>query len=104
MKNILVLLFCLLFVQTHLYSAELAKDGATDWKIVLPNEPTIVEKTAARELSEHLKLVTCASQKLRPCFMARTCVGLDRKLAILARRASEGIAQSRCASLACAAG
>jgi hypothetical protein len=60
MKNILVLLFCLLFVQTHLHSAELAKDGATDWKIVLPNEPTIVEKTAARELSEHLKLVTGA--------------------------------------------
>ena len=60
MKNTLVLLSCLLFVQTHLYSAELAKDGATGWEIVLPNEPTIVEKTAARELSEHLKLVTGA--------------------------------------------
>jgi hypothetical protein len=30
--------------------------------------------------------------------------GLDRKLAILARRASEGIAQNRYASLACASG
>ena len=30
--------------------------------------------------------------------------GLDRNLAILARRASEGIARSRCASLACASG
>jgi hypothetical protein len=29
---------------------------------------------------------------------------LDRNLATLARRASEGIAQSRCASLACASG
>jgi len=38
----------------------MTKDGATAWKIVLPNEPTPVEKTAARELSEHLKLVTGA--------------------------------------------
>jgi hypothetical protein len=60
MKNVLVLLICLLSVQSHLYSAELAKDGATDWKIVLPNKPTLVEQTAARELSEHLKLVTGA--------------------------------------------
>jgi hypothetical protein len=30
--------------------------------------------------------------------------GLDRNLATRARRASEGIAQSRCASLACASG
>ena len=30
--------------------------------------------------------------------------GLNRNVAILARRASEGIAQSRCASLACASG
>ena len=47
--------------QTNLFSAELAKDGTTTWKIVLPNEPTPVEKTAARELSEHLKLVTGAN-------------------------------------------
>jgi len=60
MKRTLIPLFCLLFLQTDLYSAELAKDGATGWKIVLPDEPTIVEKTAARELSEHLKLVTGA--------------------------------------------
>jgi hypothetical protein len=61
MKRILLLLFCLLFLQMYLYSAELAKDGATGWKIVLPDEPTIVEKTAARELSEHLKLATGAN-------------------------------------------
>jgi hypothetical protein len=61
MKRTLLPLFSVLFLQTYLYSAELAKDGATPWKIVLPNEPTIVEKTAARELSEHLKLVTGAS-------------------------------------------
>ena len=60
MKRTLLVLSCLLFVQTQLYSAELAKDGATDWRIVLPDEPTIVEKTAARELSEHLQLVTGA--------------------------------------------
>ena len=60
MKRILLPLFCLLFLQTYLYSAELAKDGATAWKIVLPENATIVEKTAARELAEHLKLVTGA--------------------------------------------
>ena len=41
MKKTLLPLFCLLFLQTYLYSAELAKDGATGWKIVLPDEPTI---------------------------------------------------------------
>ncbi len=60
MKRTLPLLFGLLFSQTFSYSAELAKDGATVWKIVLPAKPTPVEKTAARELSEHLKLVTGA--------------------------------------------
>ncbi|MBM4092426.1 MAG: DUF4838 domain-containing protein, partial [Planctomycetes bacterium] len=55
-----ILLSCLLFLPAVSYSAELAKDGATVWKIVLPDEPTLVEKTAARELSEHLKLVTGA--------------------------------------------
>ncbi len=61
MKKTLFLLCCFLVPQTNLFSAELAKDGATGWKIVLPNEPTPVEKTAARELSEHLKLVTGAN-------------------------------------------
>ena len=60
MKRTLLLLSCLLLSQTHVYSAELAKDGATSWKIVLPDAPTLVEKTAARELAEHLKLVTGA--------------------------------------------
>jgi len=60
MKRTLPLLFCLLLLQTSLYSAELAKAGKTSWKIVLPDEPTIVEKTAASELFEHLKLVTGA--------------------------------------------
>jgi hypothetical protein len=59
MKRSLLLLLCLL-LQINLHSAELAKDGATRWKIVLPDEPTIVEKTAARELAENLKLVTGA--------------------------------------------
>jgi hypothetical protein len=53
MKRTLLLLSCLLVVQTHVNSAELAKDGATSWKIVLPDAPTLVEKTAARELAEH---------------------------------------------------
>ncbi len=61
MKRILLPLLCLLFLQTYAYSAELTRDGATAWKIVLPNEPTIVEKTAARELSEHLRLVSGAA-------------------------------------------
>ena len=60
MKRTLLLLSCLLVLQTHLNSAELAKGGATGWKIVLPDEPTIVEKAAARELADHLKLVTGA--------------------------------------------
>ena len=60
MKRTLLSLFCLVFLPTHVYSAELAKDGTTGWKIVLPDEPAIVEKTAAHELSEHLKLVTGA--------------------------------------------
>jgi hypothetical protein len=60
MKRTPLLLVCLLSWQAHSYSAELARDGATGWKIVLPDEPTMVEKTAARELSEHLRLVTGA--------------------------------------------
>lgn len=60
MKRTLLLLSCLLVLQTHLNSAELAKGGATGWKISLPDEPTKVEKAAAGELSEHLKLVTGA--------------------------------------------
>ena len=60
MKTTLLSLFCLLFLQTQASAVELAKDSATGWKIVLPNEPTLVEKTAARELAEHLKLVTGA--------------------------------------------
>jgi hypothetical protein len=39
---------------------ELARSGATAWKIVLPDAPNPVEKTAARELAEHLKQVTGA--------------------------------------------
>jgi hypothetical protein len=61
MKKVLVPLFCLLSWQAYLYPADLAKDGATAWRIVLPDEPTVVEKTAARELAEHLKLVTGAA-------------------------------------------
>ena len=57
-KTLFLPLFCLVFLPAELYSAELAKEGATGWRIVLPDGPTIVEQTAARELSEHLKLVT----------------------------------------------
>ena len=60
MQKTLLLLCCLQPLQTELYSAELASSGATGWRIVLPNEPTLVEKTAARELAEHLKLVAGA--------------------------------------------
>ena len=60
MKRTLLFVLCLPFLQTGLYSAELARDGATGWKIVLPAEPALVEQTAARELAEHLKLVTGA--------------------------------------------
>ena len=37
MKKTLLLSFGLLLLQTCSYSAELAKDGATSWKIVLPD-------------------------------------------------------------------
>lgn len=60
MRRTLRLSFGLFVLQTCLYAAELTKDGATGWSIVLPDEPTPVEKTAARELAEHLKLVTGA--------------------------------------------
>jgi len=60
MRRTLLLSFGLLVLQTCLDAAELAKDGTTGWRIVLPDEPTMVEKTAARELAEHLKLVTGA--------------------------------------------
>ena len=51
MRRALVALVCLLSLPTSLVAVELAKDGATAWKIVLPNRPTTVEKTAARELA-----------------------------------------------------
>lgn len=60
MKKTLLVAIGLLFLPAAVDGAELAKDGATGWKIVLPDQPTAVEKTAARELSEHLKLVTGA--------------------------------------------
>jgi hypothetical protein len=60
MKTFFFPLFCLLLFCTDLDAADLATGGATRWKIVLPNEPAIVEKTAARELAQHLKLVTGA--------------------------------------------
>mgnify|MGYP000889811025 CR=1 FL=1 len=61
MKKILLAVAFVFGAATWSHAAELAKDGATGWKIVLPDEPTIVEKTAARELAEHLKLVTGAT-------------------------------------------
>lgn len=61
MKKILLLSLCWLLPTSFLQGTELAKDGVTGWKIVLPDEPTLVEKTAARELSEHLTLVTNAN-------------------------------------------
>jgi hypothetical protein len=60
MKNSLLLVLCLFIPTLNLHSAELAKESKTGWTIVIPDEPTPVEKTAARELSEHLKLVTGA--------------------------------------------
>lgn len=60
MRTILPLLFCLLCLQAAAHAAELATDGTTAWKIVLPDKPTLVEKTAARELVDHLQLVTGA--------------------------------------------
>ncbi|MHB8902283.1 MAG: beta-N-acetylhexosaminidase family protein [Thermoguttaceae bacterium] len=60
MKKILLALVCLVLHWPCLDAAELARDGATTWIIVLPDQPTPVEKTAARELAEHLKQVTGA--------------------------------------------
>lgn len=39
----------------------LSKNGKTDYIIVLPDKPTVVEQTAANELAEHLKAVTGAN-------------------------------------------
>ena len=60
MNRIALLCVGLLSIANYAYPAELATNGTTGWKIVLPDEPTIVETTAARELSDHLKLVTGA--------------------------------------------
>ena len=60
-RRLLLSMGWLLLATLRLDAAELAKDGVTGWKIVLPNQPTVVEKTAARELSDHLKLVTGAT-------------------------------------------
>ena len=60
MKKTLLLAIVLLISPAILQSAELVHNGVTAWKIVLPQQPTIVEKTAARELSEHMKLVSGA--------------------------------------------
>ncbi|MBM3501841.1 MAG: hypothetical protein FJX74_24570, partial [Armatimonadetes bacterium] len=38
----------------------LAREGRTDYRIVLCDDPIPAEETAARELAEHLKLVTGA--------------------------------------------
>ena len=86
MKRTLLPLFCLLLLPTALHAAELAKDGATGWKIVLPDKPTIVEKTAARELSEHLKLVTGAEFTT----IAEKDVPADGKSLIFRRPHGEG--------------
>ena len=43
MNRIIISLICLLPLPTCVYSAELANGGATAWKIVLPDKPTIVD-------------------------------------------------------------
>jgi hypothetical protein len=60
MTRTLLALVCVLGLQADLFGVELARSGATAWKIVLPDAPNPVEKTAARELAEHLKQVTGA--------------------------------------------
>lgn len=60
MKRTLPLVLCLLLPQASLFSADLAKVGRTDWRIVLPDQPSLVEKTAAAELADHLHQVTGA--------------------------------------------
>lgn len=59
-KRIAPLACCVLFFASGLPAAELARDGRTAWKIVLPDAPNAVERTAARELAEHLTQVTGA--------------------------------------------
>lgn len=61
MKTSLLVLLCLVLGPTAGYPAELARDGTTTWKIVLPDEPALVEQTAARELADHLQQVTGAA-------------------------------------------
>ncbi len=52
---------------TGLFGGELvlSAGGRSDYAIILPAEPTDVERTAARELSEHLALVTGAELPVR---------------------------------------
>jgi len=64
MKRTLLLAIVLLIPPAILQSAELVHNGVTAWKIVLPRQPTIVEKTAARELSE--QEIRRAGRAIRP--------------------------------------
>lgn len=50
----------LIVLSPPLQAFDLSQDGKTDWKIVLPDAPVLVEKTAARELTQHLLAITGA--------------------------------------------
>ena len=63
MKHCFYTAFALLLFVGHISAVEpllLSKDGKTDYVIVLPAEPTAVERTAAKELKQHLDTVTGA--------------------------------------------
>ncbi len=85
MKHALFLLLATLLPQVECYCAELTKNGTTDWKIVLPDEATIVEKTAARELADHLRLVTGAEFPIE----TEKSVPADRKSLICVGKTSK---------------
>ena len=66
MKPIACALGLLLAAATMLTAEEipLARDGTSSYCIVLPANPDAVQKTAARELQEHLARVTGATLKV----------------------------------------
>ena len=63
-RAILVLLFTFTMTTSD-FAASIAKDGKSDYVIVLPSDAIPAEKTAAKELQEHLKEITGATLEIR---------------------------------------
>jgi len=86
MKRFMPILFVLGLIGTLLSSAQainLAKNGKTSYVIVTPADKIPVEVTAAKELQEHLKLMTGANFKI----ISENAVGKNKNLILVGQTA-----------------